>query len=91
MKKIISLLSVIFYFNSNAQVVTTLAGSYTLQGHADGTGPAASFNYPSAITTDGNGNLFTGDMTNNEIRMIIISTGMVTTLAGSPSRGLRME
>ena len=63
-------------------VVTTLAGSAGMSGSADGTGAAARFNYPYGVTTDGT-NLYVGDFINNAIRKIVISTGFVTTLAGS--------
>jgi hypothetical protein len=66
-------------------VVTTLAGS-TTSGSANGTGTAASFNNPVAITTDGT-NLYIGDLANHMIRKIVISTGVVTTLAGSTTSG----
>ena len=49
--------------------VTTLAGSASTAGHADGTGAAASFNGPSGITTDGT-NLYVADTYNSTIRMI---------------------
>ncbi len=61
--------------------VTTLAGIKNYAGSADGTGTAASFYYPYAITTDGT-NLFVADTYNNTIRQIVISTREVTTLAG---------
>lgn len=64
-------------------VVTTLAGSRSgIPGSADGTGTAARFNYPSGITTDGT-NLYVADSLNHTIRKVVISTGAVTTLAGS--------
>ena len=66
-------------------VVTTLAGS-TLSGSADGTGSVASFNYPMGITVDGT-NLYVSDTDNNEIRQVVIATGVVTTLAGSTLSG----
>lgn len=65
--------------------VTTLAGS-TLPGSTDGTGIAAKFNEPSGITTDGT-NLYVVDSKNNTIRMIVIATGVVTTVTGSGSAG----
>lgn len=66
--------------------VTTLAGS-TCMGSHDGKGSAASFNYPSSLTLDGQGNLYVVDEGNNEIRKVVIATGVVTTVAGSTSWG----
>ena len=63
--------------------VTTLAGSGD-QGSTDGSGTSATFKFPQAITTDGT-NLYLADTANNKIRKIVISTGVVTTLAGSGS------
>jgi len=60
--------------------VTTLAGSS--YGSTDATGTSASFNSPRGITTDGT-NLYVADYSNHRIRKIVISTGVVTTLAGS--------
>jgi sugar lactone lactonase YvrE len=61
----------------------TIAGNPAgLAGSADGTGNAASFNLPRDITTDGT-NLYVADSGNNMIRKIVISTGVVTTIAGA--------
>jgi len=65
-------------------VVTTLAGSPGAPGSANGTGAAARFNGPGGMATDGTGNLLVGDIVNNTIRKVVIATGVVTTLAGSP-------
>lgn len=61
-------------------VVTTLAGTVSLCDSVYGTGTAALFDSPRGITTDGT-NLYVGDTNNDIIRQIIISTGLVTTLA----------
>jgi len=61
--------------------VTTLAGS-GVAGSTDSVGTVATFNSPTGITTDGT-RLFVADTGNNKIRQIILSTGEVTTLAGS--------
>jgi hypothetical protein len=62
-------------------VVTTFAGS-TSFGSADGTGTSARFKHPTFITSDGT-NLYVTDGGNHMIRKIVISTGVVSTLAGS--------
>ena len=65
--------------------VTTLAGTGS-SGSANGTGTSASFDNPYGITTDGT-NLYVADTSNQLIRKIVISTGAVTTLAGTGSSG----
>jgi hypothetical protein len=65
------------------RAVTTLAGSAGMEGAADGAGSAARFYLPSGITTDGM-NVYVADTYNHTIRKIVVATGAVTTLAGSP-------
>lgn len=68
--------------NTNTSVVSTIAGS--TQGFADGMGNSAQFNYPSDICINiANTHLFVADRSNHIIRKIEISTGLVTTFAGS--------
>ena len=63
-------------------VVTTLAGAPGVRGSADGTGNAANFNVPIAVSTDAGGNLYVADSVNNTVRKIAPG-GVVTTLAGA--------
>ena len=71
---------------SLSTVVTTLAGTAGDNGSANGTGTSASFYSPFGITTDGT-NLYVGDTKNHLIRQIVISTGVVTTVAGTGDNG----
>ncbi|HEY2513150.1 MAG TPA: hypothetical protein VGI39_19915, partial [Polyangiaceae bacterium] len=67
-----------------AGVVTTLAGSGGTGG-SDGTGGAASFTRPSGLGVDAAGNLYLGDVGNQNIRKVTPG-GVVTTLAGPNSQ-----
>jgi hypothetical protein len=64
-------------------IVSTLAGLAGVSGTNDGTGSAARFNQPSGLAVDKSNNVFVADSTNHTIRKIS-SSGMVTTLAGTP-------
>jgi sugar lactone lactonase YvrE len=62
-------------------VVTTLAGTAGFSGSADGTGVAASFNFPSGVAVDGAGNVYVADTGNHTIRKIT-PAGAVSTVVG---------
>ena len=63
--------------------VTTVAGSASISGIADGTGTAARFAGPTMLTGDGN-NLYIVDSLASTIRKANLATAEVTTIAGSP-------
>ena len=65
--------------------VTTLAGS-GVAGFGDGAGTIAQFNDPVGLATDEHGNVYVADQANQRIRKII-STGFVSTFAGSGTEG----
>jgi len=65
-----------------AGVVTTIAGTPRITGHADGTGAAAQFNQPSGIGVDASGNIYVADTNNDTIRRVT-PAGVVSTVAGT--------
>ncbi|MEB0136431.1 NHL repeat-containing protein [Actimicrobium sp. CCC2.4] len=68
-----------------AGVVTTIAGAPSSTGSTDGPGNLARFSSPEGIAIDAQRNLYVGDTGNHTIRKISTS-GVVSTLAGSPGR-----
>lgn len=71
---------------SNAQTVTTLAGSLT-NGSTDGTGSAARFNGPTGLYySSASGDLYVADSYNYKIRKVTTS-GTTSTIAGTGSYG----
>lgn len=74
----------------NPASIATLAGS-TTPGSNDGTGSAASFNAPTGLALDGQGNLWVADGSNGLIRKIVIATGAVSTVAGSAGQNAETD
>jgi sugar lactone lactonase YvrE len=69
-------------------VISTFAGTGSVGNGGDG-GPAsaAALYYPTSVALDGLGNLYIADTNNQRIRKVNISTGIITTVAGSGSVG----
>jgi sugar lactone lactonase YvrE len=71
---------------TSAGNVITVAGS-GVSGYQDGPSGNAEFNHPEGMVLDGSGNLFVADGHNNVIRKIILSSGEVSTYAGTGTAG----
>lgn len=65
---------------------TLLAGEPNTPGYANGTGAAARFNSPLDIVIGSGNQIYVADSLNHRIRMVTLG-GVVTTFAGSGSRG----
>jgi hypothetical protein len=72
----------------HAQNISTIAGTGTAGYNGDGIpATAAQFNGVQGLAFDGSGNLFVADISNNRIRKITISTGLISTVAGTGTAG----
>ena len=60
---------------------SVLAGSPGSAGAVDGSGTAARFNNPGALSVDGSGNIYVAD-TGNQLVRVVTAGGTVTTIAG---------
>ena len=69
-------------------IITTIAGNGTAGYSGDG-GPATSAEISSFsnVAVDGAGNLYIADEMNNRIRKVVLSTGIISTVAGSGGTG----
>ncbi len=70
--------------------VTTVAGTANISGTEDGTGPAAHFNLPTQIATDGT-SLYVADSGNNTIRRVILADMKVKTIGGQAGTAGKTE
>jgi large repetitive protein len=68
--------------------ITTFAGDATAGYSGDGASAAdAELNWPTGLALDGQGNLLIADQTNNAIRKIDLSSGLISTVAGTGNLG----
>jgi len=70
------------------QIITAVAGSGIVGFSGDG-GPAtaAALSFPWDVAVDASGNLYIADTGNERIRRVDAATGIITTVAGSGTRG----
>lgn len=73
--------------NLATKQVTTYAGT-GVRGFNNGPVASATFSSPYGLAMDANGDIYVGDIVNNCIRKITVSTGMVSTFAGTGTQGL---
>jgi sugar lactone lactonase YvrE len=87
---------------ASTRIVTTIAGSGACvttpapisatvcnSGFAGDGGPAkdATLNYPVAVASDAEGNLYIADTINHRIRRVDAATGLISTIAGNGTKG----
>jgi sugar lactone lactonase YvrE len=83
-----SLLFFLSSFNSSAQIINTIAGDSTSGYNRDNIQSTAAELYdPYGVAVDSTGNVYIADWANNRIRKITISTGIITTIAGTGTAG----
>lgn len=73
---------------AQVNIISTICGNDTAGYGGDG-GPAigAKLNYPNQLCLDNSGNLYIADALNHRIRKIVLSTGIITTIAGTGAPG----
>lgn len=74
--------------NTNAQTITTLAGTGTAGYTADGVAASTSgLSTPYGVAVDAIGNVYIADHGNHRIRKVAYTTGIITTIAGTGTGG----
>lgn len=73
----------VFRVDASSGLMTTVAGTGNSSFSGDG-GPAtaADLSVPTGVDVDASGNVFIADQTNNRVRRVDASTGIITTVAG---------
>ncbi len=69
-------------------IITTIAGTGTYSYSGDNeAATSATLGYPFGVALDSAGNVYIADNTNQRIRKVTVSTGIITTIAGSSTSG----
>ena len=70
--------------NGQTGVIVTIAGNGTAASTGDGgVATSAALNFPSGLALDGAGNLYVTEVLGNRVRKIVLSTNIITTVAGN--------
>ena len=65
-------------------IITTIAGTGSASFSGDnGQATSATLNYPYGVGVDSSGNVYIADNSNQRVRKVTISTGIITTVAGT--------
>ena len=69
-------------------IITTIAGTGSSGYNGDGiVATSAQLNFPYDVALDGSGNVYFTDYANHRVRKVTVSTGIMTTIAGTGSSG----
>jgi len=83
-----SINNVIRKVSAGTGLITTIAGT-GIAGYSGDNGAATSakLNYPTGLSLDSAGDLYFAEETNNVVRMVAATTGVITTVAGNGTAG----
>src|SRR5262249_32446438 len=71
-------------------IMTIVAGNGTAGDSGDGRpAPLAQLYNPDGVAVDAAGNLYIADFNNNVIRKVASTTGLITTIAGTPGNAVQ--
>jgi trimeric autotransporter adhesin len=72
----------------STDIISTVAGNGTRGYSGDGgAATSAELNYPQGVALDTSGNIYIADSSNERIRKVTVSTGIISTVAGNGTAG----